>query len=99
MSPLGILSLMGNLFPSTHSAFTPHAGAIVILLNLHAWDYPSEPLIVLTELTRRSGDVLLVATCKPPELLAFLGDLSPPDLLALSYGNCIATLATAGHAH
>ena len=43
--------------------------------------------------------MLLVASCKPPELLAFLGDLSPPDLLALSYGDCVATLVTAGHAH
>ena len=43
--------------------------------------------------------MLLVATCKPPELLAFFGDLSPPDLLALSYGDCDVTLATAGNAH
>ena len=59
----------------------------------------SEPLTVLTEFTGRSDDVLLVATCKPPELLAFLGDLSPPDLLALSYGDCDVTLVTAGYAH
>jgi len=38
-----------------------HAGATIILLNLHAWTYSSEPPAASTEFTGRSGDVLLVA--------------------------------------
>ena len=88
MSTQGILSLMSKVFPLTHSTFMPHAGATIILLNLHAWNYSSEPPTALTRFTGRSGDVLLVAVCKPPDLLAFPGDLSPSDVLALSCGDC-----------
>jgi len=77
----------------------PHAGATIILLNLRAWNYSYEPPTALTKFTGGSGDVLLVAVCKPPDLLAFPGDLSPSDLLALPYGDCDVTLVTAGCAH
>ena len=53
----------------------PHAGATIVLLNLHAWNYPSEPSTALAKFTGRFGDVLLVAVCKPSDLLAFPGDL------------------------
>jgi len=53
----------------------PHAGATIVLLNLHALNYPFELSTALTKFTGRSGDVLLVAACKPPDLLAFSGDL------------------------
>ena len=43
--------------------------------------------------------MLLVAVCKPPDLLAFPDDLYPSDLLALSYGDYDETLVTAGCAH
>ena len=43
--------------------------------------------------------MLLVVLCKPPDLLAFPDDLSPSDLLALSYGDWDVTLVTAGYAH
>ena len=77
----------------------PHAGATIVLLNLRAWNYPSEPSTTLTKFTGRSGNVLLVAACKPPDLLAFPGDLWSSDLLALSYGDYDVTLVTAGYAH
>ena len=78
---------MCKVFPPTHSTFMPHVGATIVLLNLHAWNYPSEPSTALTKFAGRPGDVLLVAVCKPPDLLAF------------SYGDCDATLVTAGYAH
>ena len=62
MSTLGILSLMGKLFPSTHTTFTPYVRATIILLKLYAWTYSSEPPAASTEFTGRSGDVLLAAT-------------------------------------
>jgi len=62
MSTLGILSLMGKLFPSTHTTFTPYVGATIILLKLYTWTYSSEPPAASTEFTGRSGDVLLAVT-------------------------------------
>ena len=59
MSTLGIPSFMSKLFPPTHSSFTPHAGVTVVLLNLHAWTYSSEPPTALTKFTGKLGDVLL----------------------------------------
>jgi len=61
MSTMGILSLMSEVFPPTHSTFTPHAGATIVLLNLHVWNYSSKPPTVLTKFTGRPDDVLLVA--------------------------------------
>ena len=90
---------MSKVFPPTHSTFMPHAGATIVLLNLHAWNYPSEPSTALTKFAGRSGDVLLVAACKPPDLLAFPGDLWSSVLLALSYGDCDVALVIAGYAH
>ena len=78
---------MCKVFPPTHSTFMPYAGATIVLLNLHAWNYPSEPSAALAKFTGRSGDVLLVAACEPPDLLAF------------SYGDCDVTLVIAGYAH
>jgi len=63
----------------------PQAGATIVLLNLHAWNYPSKPSTALTKFAGRPDDVLLVAVCKPPDLLTF------------SYGDCDATLVTAGY--
>ena len=59
MSTLGILSLIGKMFPSTHTPFTPYAGATITLLKLYAWTYSSEPSIASTEFTEKSGDVIL----------------------------------------
>ena len=87
MSTLGVPSPMSKVFPPAYSAFVPLAGATTILLESLAGNYSSEPPTALTKFTGRSGDVLLVAVCKPPDLLAF------------SYGNCDATLVTAGYAH
>ena len=87
MSTLGILSLMCKVFPPTHSTFMPQTAATIVLLNLHAWNYPSEPSTALTKFAGRPGDMLLMAVCKPPHLLAF------------SYGDCDATLVTVGYAH
>ena len=61
MSTLEILPLMGKLFPSTHSTFTPHVVVTIVLLNLRAWTYSSKPPAASTKLTGRCGDVLLVA--------------------------------------
>ena len=51
--------LAGETLPPTnvHSTFMPQAGATIVLLNLHAWNYPSEPS---TALTKSLGDP---ATC------------------------------------
>ena len=78
---------MSKVFPPTHSTFMPHAGATNILLNLHAWNYSSEPPTILTKFTGKPGDVLLVAVCKPLDLLAF------------PYGDCDVTLVSAACAH
>ena len=59
MSTLGILSLMGKLLPSAYSTSMPHAGATIILLDLHLWTYSSEFPAALTKSARKSGDVLL----------------------------------------
>ena len=44
----------------------PHAGAILILLDLHVWTYSPEFPAALTKSAGKSGDVLLAAMSGHP---------------------------------
>ena len=66
MSTLGILSLMGKLFPSTYPTSMPHAGATIILSDLHVWTYSFEFPAGSTKSAGKSGDVLLATMSDHP---------------------------------
>ena len=76
------------------TSLTPRA------LQVHSTDSLSESLKnTQWRLCGRWRSDAQVSECKPPDLLAFPGDLWSSVLLALSYSDCDVTLVTAGYEH